>query len=59
MPRPKGRGAARQNKRADGNLKSAWAGGNYHNKAEEASGSSSESGLEEAGSPKHSNISMR
>lgn len=34
MPRPKGRGAARQNKRKDGEgLKEAWAGGNYHSRA--------------------------
>lgn len=42
MPRPKGRGAARQNKGGGKSLKSAWAGGNYHNDVEDVSGSGSD-----------------
>ena len=58
MPRPKGRGAARQNKGGDRSLKSAWAGGNYHNADSDASASSSDSELE-AASGKGMRISIR
>lgn len=60
MPRPKGRGAARQNKRGDASLKSAWADGNYHNRDEDAaSGSTSDSELEEGNSRGNHRIDTR
>jgi hypothetical protein len=47
MPRPKGKGETWQNKRSnDINLKTAWAGGNYHRKNEGLSDSESDSGSE-------------
>ena len=54
MPRPKGRGAARENKRKEGNLKTAWAGGNYHRQEDQGSDSEAEEGHASA-----SNITMR
>ena len=42
MPRPKGRGAARQNKRKDSGLKSAWAEGRYHGRDDGSDDDSSE-----------------